>query len=306
MIITIVGLGYVGSAYAALFSRKHDVIAIDKDQSRVDALNEKISPVGNSLMEEILNKERSGSLTATTDCKRGYSDADYILIATDTRLSKDGESLETSSIYQVLESVSSIRSKTSPMTIVIKSTVPTGFTAKLQEEYPNFRFIFSPEFLREKTVMEDVLNPTRIVVGCDGEKEAAEIFAEAQIACSDKKDIPLLYTSTSEAEAIKLFSNSYLALRVAFFNELDTFAQVKGLSTDKIIKGVCLDPRIGDYYNVPGPGFGGNCLPKDTRQLVADFKAADTPEQLINATIEENEIRKEFVSEKCLLKGNLK
>lgn len=298
MKITIVGLGYVGSAYAALFSRKHDVIAIDKDQSRVDALNEKRSPVGNSLMEEILNKERSGSLTATTDRKRGYSDADYILIATDTRLNETGDVLDTSSIYNVMDAICKAQFKSKAPTVILKSTVPTGFTAKLQEEYPNFIFIFSPEFLREKTVMEDVLNPTRIVVGCDGEKEAAEIFAEAQIECSDKKDIPLLYTSTAEAEAIKLFSNSYLALRVAFFNELDTFAQVKGLSTDKIIKGVCLDPRIGDYYNVPGPGFGGNCLPKDTRQLVADFKAADTPEQLINAAIEENEIRKEFVSEK--------
>lgn len=294
MKITIVGLGYVGSAYAVLFSRVHEVAALEINEDRINAINSKRSPIGNALMEDILKNEKL-SLKATSNSEEAFKDAEYIMIATDTRLNETGDVLDTSSIYNVMDAICKAQFKSKAPTVILKSTVPTGFTAKLQEEYPNFRFIFSPEFLREKTVMEDVLNPTRIVVGCDGEKEAAEIFAEAQIACSDKKDIPLLYTSTAEAEAIKLFSNSYLALRVAFFNELDTFAQVKGLSTDKIIKGVCLDPRIGDYYNVPGPGFGGHCLPKDTRQLVADFKAADTPEQLINATIEENEIRKEFV-----------
>ena len=296
MKITIVGLGYVGSAYAVLFSRVHEVAALEINEDRINAINSKRSPIGNALMEDILKNEKL-SLKATSNSEEAFKDAEYIMIATDTRLNETGDVLDTSSISNVMDAICKAQFKSKAPTVIVKSTVPTGFTAKLQEEFPDFRFIFSPEFLREKTVMEDVLNPTRIVVGCDGEKEAAEIFAEAQIACSDKKDIPLLYTSTAEAEAIKLFSNSYLALRVAFFNELDTFAQVKGLSTDKIIKGVCLDPRIGDYYNVPGPGFGGHCLPKDTRQLVADFKAADTPEQLINAAIEENEIRKEFVSE---------
>ena len=297
MKITIVGLGYVGSAYAVLFSRVHEVAALEINEDRINAINSKRSPIGNALMEDILKNEKL-SLKATSNSEEAFKDAEYIMIATDTRLNETGDVLDTSSISNVMDAICKAQFKSKAPTVIVKSTVPTGFTAKLQEEFPDFRFIFSPEFLREKTVMEDVLNPTRIVVGCDGEKEAAEIFAEAQIACSDKKDIPLLYTSTAEAEAIKLFSNSYLALRVAFFNELDTFAQVKGLSTDKIIKGVCLDPRIGDYYNVPGPGFGGHCLPKDTRQLVADFKAADTPEQLINAAIEENEIRKEFVLEK--------
>ena len=297
MKITIVGLGYVGSAYAVLFSRVHEVAALEINEGRINAINSKRSPIGNALMEDILKNEKL-SLNATSNSEEAFKDAEYIMIATDTRLNETGDVLDTSSIYNVMDAICKAQFKSKAPTVIVKSTVPTGFTAKLQEEFPDFRFIFSPEFLREKTVMEDVLNPTRIVVGCDGEKEAAEIFAEAQIACSDKKDIPLLYTSTAEAEAIKLFSNSYLALRVAFFNEIDTFAQVKGLSTDKIIKGVCLDPRIGDYYNVPGPGFGGNCLPKDTRHLIADFQAADTPEQLINAAIEENEIRKEFVSEK--------
>ena len=298
MKFAVIGLGYVGSTIAVLLSRQHDVFVFDKNEERLNAIANRHSPIGDSLMEDLLQNEDL-SLTASNNISDSISGADYIIIATDTKLDPEKGALDTTSIHQVLKAVTSSCSTAPYPTIIIRSTVPIGFTEALRDQYPEYEFLFCPEFLREKSAMEDVLNPMRVVIGYNGSssnaKKCADGFGAATLECIDTKSAPVLYASTTEAEAIKLFSNSYLALRVSFFNELDTFASVKGLDSERIIKGVCLDSRIGDYYNVPGPGFGGHCLPKDTRQLIADFKSSDVPELLLQAALEENELRKEFV-----------
>ncbi|MBQ6624126.1 MAG: UDP-glucose/GDP-mannose dehydrogenase family protein [Mogibacterium sp.] len=300
MKITVFGLGYVGSTLAVLLSRQHDVFVLDKNEQLVDAIRNDRSPIGDAKMEECLQKEALNLFTPK-EVAEAVDGADYIFIATNTQLDPEAGILDISSIHRVMESVISSYDKSAPPVIVVKSTVPTGFTEDLKRRYPEFDFLFCPEFLREKTAMEDVLNPSRIIVGYDetstNGKSAAEKLGAAILSCVDDSSTPLLYTSIPEAESIKLFANSYLALRLSFFNELDTFATVRGLDSSLIIKGVCLDPRIGDYYNVPGPGFGGKCLPKDTRQLIADFDNAEVPELVIRAAVEENELRKEFVAE---------
>ena len=305
MRITVVGSGYVGSTTAVLLAKQHDVFMLDKNVERVNNLNNRQSPIGDVLMEEALADD-SLNLTATTDSKVAFDEAEYIIIATNTNLDPETGVLDVTTVRCVVDDIASFfnekisaqpgREHNAP-TIVIKSTVPTGLTEELQSAYPQFVFLFCPEFLREKTAMEDVLNPSRIIVGWvdASNMKQAETLADLIYSCVDKKDAPILITTSSEAEAIKLFSNSYLALRIAFFNELDTFAKVRGLDSERMIKGVCMDPRIGDWYNIPGPGFGGNCLPKDTRQLVADFDSV--PEFLIRAALEENEVRKEFTQE---------
>lgn len=300
MKITVIGLGYVGSTLAVLLSRQHDVFVLDKNQELVKAISEGHSPIGDPKMEECLQNEDL-RLFIPQDSAEAFDGVDYVLIATNTQLDPEKGALDTSSIYAVMEDVISSCDMSAPPVIAIKSTIPTGFTDALKKQYPEFEYLFCPEFLREKTAMEDVLNPSRIIIGYDdtsaGGKVAAENFGAALLACVDDPSTPLLYTNIPEAESIKLFSNSYLALRLSFFNELDTFASVRGLDSSLIIKGVCMDPRIGDYYNVPGPGFGGHCLPKDTRQLIADFNNAKVPELVIHAALEENELRKEFVKE---------
>ena len=298
MKITGVGLGYVGSTLAVMLSGHHDIYALDKDKSKVDAINSRQSVIQDSMMDRLL-QAGDIKLTATTDPNEAFADADFIVIATDTNLDEEKGVLDTSSIERVVAIISACRGgkyEENPV-IVIKSTVPTGYTESLSKEYSQFGFIFCPEFLREKTAMHDVLHPNRIIIGFDdarmpGSDGAAQKFADILTESVEKQDVPVLFTSTAEAEAIKLFSNSYLAMRVAFFNELDTFAKTKGLDTERIIQGVSLDPRIGDYYNTPSPGFGGHCLPKDTRQLIADF--GEQPELLIRAAVDANELRKEF------------
>lgn len=297
MKFVVFGLGYVGSSTAVLLSRKHDVYAIDLNEERVNDINARRSPIGDALMHEIL-QEKDVQLKAQTEYDTSLIDADYIIIATNTELNEETGVLNTTSVEAVIETIVTTVSETDSNhrpVIMIKSTIPVGFTKAMAKQYPTFTFMFCPEFLREKSAMDDVLRPNRIIVGYDKDdaKQIAEAFVEGMVECFDEKDAPIVYTNTEEAEAIKLFSNTYLATRIAFFNELDSFAMYRGLDSNTIIRGVCLDPRIGDWYNVPGPGYGGACLPKDTRQLLSDFK--DLPETLIRGVIESNELRKEFV-----------
>ena len=300
MTIAVFGLGYVGSTLAALLARRHQVFALDKNKERAEAVCQGRSPIGSPLMETVL-QEAGARLKAGNDPQEALAEAEFVVIATNTELDTASGRLNTASVEEIVERIAregekGLFSGRAFPVIVIRSTVPTGFTEKLQKKYPAYSFLFCPEFLREKTAMEDVLSPSRLIIGREkGGEEAALSWSKLVISCLDK-EVSLLYTSTAEAEAIKLFSNSYLALRIAFFNELDTFARIKGLDTDTLIKGVCRDPRIGDYYNVPGPGFGGNCLPKDSCQLAADF--GEIPEHLIRAAIKANEYRKEFMEGK--------
>ena len=295
MKILIVGLGYVGSSIAVLLAAKHGVFALDKNKDRVDAVNAKRSPIADALMQERMQKSDL-NLTATTDPAEAFAGADYIVIATNTPLDPSSGRLDTSTVESVVAGIAAhfagvVHEADKAPVIIFRSTVPTGFTKEMQRKYPQFTFLFCPEFLREKTAMQDVVTPSRIIVGCEeGGEASAEAFANLMVECVEDKDVPVLFTSSEEAESIKLFSNSYLAMRVAFFNELDSFATARGLNAETMIHGVCLDPRIGDWYNHPSHGFGGACLPKDTRQLVADFN--ELPELIIRAAIEANELRK--------------
>ena len=312
MNILVIGLGYVGSTLAAMLGRQHDVFVLDINHEKALDFQNKIAPINDGSLKAILEKEEL-SITAKKDLSGGYVNSentsvapDYIFISVPTNLNEETGTLDMTKIETVIDSIADVfgTSQQSNVdmipTIVIKSTLPIGTTRKLKEKHPDFTILFCPEFLREKTAMDDALNPSRIIIGCDDESELAEggtadKLANILMECTENHDAPLIFTGTEEAEAIKLFSNSYLAMRVAYFNELDSFAKVRGLDSAVIIKGVSMDPRIGDYYNIPGPGFGGHCLPKDTRQLIADF--GEQPELLIRATLEANEIRKEFIKE---------
>tara|TARA_B100000029_G_C17531684_1_gene943483 strand:- start:159 stop:1331 length:1173 start_codon:yes stop_codon:yes gene_type:complete len=297
MSIAVVGSGYVGLSLAVLIAQKHDVKILDIDKKRIDLVNQKISPIKDREIEEYLRNKKL-NLVATLSKKEAYKNAEFIIIATPTNYDAATGSFDTSSVEQAIRDIREINQKSA---IVIKSTIPLGFTDNMRSMFNYENIFFSPEFLRESKALLDNLYPSRIVVG--SKSQNAKIFSQILVNCSKKniKDLPIFHMESKEAEAVKLFSNTHLAMRVSFFNELDSFCEIQDLSTEKVIAGVCSDPRIGNHYNNPSFGYGGYCLPKDTKQLLDTYN--QIPNKIIQAIVESNKTRKDFVVNSILNKS---